>query len=131
MVDVLDQDPRPAFVLDLEDKSSSVSLQPVFHNQALKNLTGLIEVVAGVLPPDPYGQPAPQTYAVFMQWALDFSASRQPLTFLYHGFTWSNMTINNRWRMVNGTKERQQQRLTGAFANAAWGPKAAPAISPQ
>jgi hypothetical protein len=130
MIDVLEQDPRPAFVIDLEDNTIRTSLQPVFQNRAFRNVPGLTEVVTGISPPDTYGQAALSTYAVFKKWASDPTGAQQPAGFIYHGMTWTSMTINERWRMVNGIKERQQDRLTGAFSSVEWGPKALPVVDP-
>lgn len=130
MIDVLEQDPRPAFVLDLEANTSGTSLQPVFQNRALRNAPGLIDVVTGDSPPDTYGQTALATYSAFKRWATDPTTSCQPTGFTYHGMTWTSMTINVRWRMVNGIKEGHQERLTGTFSSAEWGPKATPVVDP-
>jgi hypothetical protein len=122
MIEVLEQDPRPAFVLDLNNKSLGNRLRPVFLNRALRNAS-LVDVVTGVVPPDTYGQSSHRTYSAFSKWTLTSNGQREP-SFLYNGMTWTSMDINRRWRMVNGIKERQQERMTGAFANASWGPKA-------
>jgi hypothetical protein len=126
MIDVLEQDPRAAFVLDLEDSNIGNSLNIVFQNHALRK-AGLEDVLTGVVPPDTYGQGSHLTYATFRNWALDLTTQRD-LSFLYHGMTWTSMDINGRWRMVNGIKERHQERMTGAFASATWGPKAIPVV---
>jgi hypothetical protein len=127
MEDVLEQDPRPAFVLDLEDENiGDKVLHFVFQNRALRN-SDLEDVLSGVVPPNTYGQSSHQTYSAFHKWALNGTA-QQDSAFLYHGITWTGATINNRWRMVNGIKERQQRRMTGAFATASWGPTAIPVI---
>jgi hypothetical protein len=124
MIDVLEQDPRAAFVLDLEHHNIGSGLKIVFQNRALKK-AGLEDIITGVVPPNTYGQSSHSTYAAFKNWALNPSTQRDP-SFLYHGRTWTSMDINFRWRMVNGIKERQQKRMTGAFASATWGPKAIP-----
>ncbi|KAF2419904.1 hypothetical protein EJ08DRAFT_702707 [Tothia fuscella] len=123
MIEVLEQDSRPAMVLDLEVDKTCLNLKPVFQNRALRETHGLIDILTGDVPPDLYGQPVSSTYSAFKTWALDATTAQQPAGFLYHGMTWTSMTINKRWRMVNGIKERQQDRLTGTFSTARWGPK--------
>jgi hypothetical protein len=122
MIEVLEQDPRPAFVLDLDNSNLGGRIHPVFLNRAFRNAR-LIDVITGIVPPDTYGQSSHLTYSAFSKWTLTSTAQREP-SFLYHGMTWTSMDINRRWRMVNGIKERQQERMTGAFATASWGPKA-------
>jgi hypothetical protein len=126
MIDVLEQDARPAFVLDLENNNTGNRLNFVVQNRALRT-AGLENVLAGVVPPDTYGQSAHLTYAAFKNWALNCTTQRDH-SFLYHGMTWTSMDVNVRWRMVTGMKERQQERMTGAFAKAAWGSKAIPVV---
>jgi hypothetical protein len=128
MVDVLEQDPRPAFVVDLEDKANASTLRPIFYNRSFKNIPGLIDVVVGQSPARAYGQSSYQTYTSFMKWAINTTTDGPPQAFVYDGMSWTSMTINQRWRMVNAIKERQQGRSAGAFINASWGPKAVPLV---
>ena len=56
MIDVLGQDPPPAFVLDLHDyvndlrQAEDAPLRPIFCNTAFREQTGLLEIVCGLYP---------------------------------------------------------------------------------
>jgi hypothetical protein len=125
MIDVLEQDPRPAFVLDLFEYSGHTAdnvLRPIFCSHAFREQIGLLDVVSGRSAPNDYGQPSSSTYSAFVRWALERLASDVPKGFSYDGMSWTSATINDRWRMVNAIRERQQAGSTGAFKNASWGP---------
>jgi hypothetical protein len=124
MIDVLEQDPRPAFVLDLfayGSQSDDCRLKPIFCNASFRGQHGLLDVVNGQSAPDDYGQPSSSTYASFARWALERGDMGVPRGFIYDGMSWTSATINGRWKMVNAIRERQQGGSTGAFKKASWG----------
>jgi hypothetical protein len=86
MIDVLEQDPRPAFVLDLNSYNSEASddliLNPIFCNKAFKEQSGLVQVVRGQSPPTDYGQPSASTYCAFAKWAVRNDVSEVPRGFI-------------------------------------------------
>lgn len=126
MIDVLQQDPRPALILDLHEHSEQLDdaiLEPLFYNKAFEQ-AGLLEVVRGQSSPLEYGQPSSSTYAAFSRWAVQKDSPDVPRGFSYNGMSWTFSTINERWRMVNAIREQQKSRSTGAFRKASWGPNA-------
>ena len=125
MIDVLDQDPRPAFVVDLfeyGDILEEFALVPIFCNKALRDQAGLVDVVRGQSTPADYGQPSASTYSAFAKWAVQRDAADVPRGFSYDGMSWTSATINGRWKMVNAIREQKKSRNTGAFRKASWGP---------
>ena len=127
MIDVLEQDPRPAFVLDLHDcctQTDNASLNPIFCNLAFRDQPGLHDIVCGHSSPADYGQPSATTYASFTAWAVQKDRPDVPRGFNYDGMSWTSATINGRWKMVNAIREQQTSRTTGAFRKASWGPNA-------
>lgn len=126
MIDVLEQDPRPAFVLDLaayRNATEDVVLNPIFCNAAFRAQRGLLDVVSGNSPPDDYGQPSTSTYTSFVRWALETAHAGVPRGFVYDGMSWTSAVINGRWKMVNAIRERQEKGgSTGSFRKATWGP---------
>src|SRR5690349_13059373 len=71
MLDVLEQDPRPAFVLNLHEyvnPASEACLNPLFFNLASREQPGLLAIIRGQSSPVDYGQPSASTYATFARW---------------------------------------------------------------
>jgi signal transduction histidine kinase/CheY-like chemotaxis protein len=127
IVDVVEQDPRPAFVVDLKSQVLHTSLDPIFTNSAFQGIHDLYDVVVGRASPSPYGQPSTQTYSAFKKWVLDVRGGDLPAhLFVYNGISWTGMLINSRWKVINGIRARRQEGITTSFDAASWEPKPAP-----
>ncbi|EKG11293.1 hypothetical protein MPH_11638 [Macrophomina phaseolina MS6] len=142
LIDFLDLDLRPTFVVDLLAKStapkvsSSVpasaerfphSLPIVYYNQALQDAGNLLEVVEGHAPSSPYGQPAWVTYPVFRAWILDLSRrtyAKKKYTIVYGGMTWAATTVRRRWKVLYGEAYRHPDHLTASYSNIYYSTKA-------
>jgi hypothetical protein len=111
--DILDQDSRPTFVLDLDSDRIDYGLRkdelrPIFSNSALRFHETLLEKVTGVVDPMQTGDTG-ATYLEFHSWATSWSKfddSRDvfPLTFLYAGMLWTGSTIRQRFRIISGNR---------------------------
>ncbi|KAF2436260.1 aerobic respiration control sensor protein arcB [Tothia fuscella] len=110
--EVLDQDSRPCFVLDLDPdhdgKSTSANaLIPTFCNSALRLHEKLHDAIIGT---DASGLPSANdstTYDEFKSWArsvtkFDDSKDVFPLSVLYGDFLWTGSTVRKRWRLISG-----------------------------
>ncbi|KAF3017777.1 hypothetical protein E8E14_008411 [Neopestalotiopsis sp. 37M] len=107
--EILDQDSRPTFVLDLDPDFHvpvpSNGLDPIFCNSALRLHERLSDVIIGNR-----GQVEPNTgatYQDFRSWAIGFTQhddSRDcfPLSFLYADMLWTGSTVRKRWRLISG-----------------------------
>lgn len=107
--EVLDQDSRPTFVLDLDPDIHAPctlnGLDPVFCNTALRLHERLSDVITGNR-----GEVEPNTgatYQDFRSWAVgvthhDDSRDCFPLSFLYADMLWTGSTVRKRWRLVSG-----------------------------
>lgn len=98
--DILDQDSRPTFVLDLDSDYVDYGLRkdelrPIFCNSALRLHETLLEKITGVEDAKESATTEAATqYLEFRQWASNWSKfddSRDvfPLTFLYEGMLWT------------------------------------------
>lgn len=131
MVDVLEQDPRPAFVVDLtcDNASDPSPIDPVFFNIALKQANNLLDVVTGQRDPSTYGSSPSPGYSAFKEWVFNSLVDdrfRKPLD--YDGMSWTSMTINQRWRMVNAIPAPKREKVTVDSQDAYLGPKAVPVV---
>ncbi|KAK6069528.1 histidine kinase hhk13p [Seiridium cupressi] len=109
VAEILDQDSRPTFVIDLDPDDnvipSLIGLTPIFCNSALRLHERLSDVIAGNR-----GEVEPNTgatYQDFRSWATgvtqhDDSKDCFPLSFLYADMLWTGSTVRKRWRLISG-----------------------------
>jgi hypothetical protein len=110
--EVLDQDSRPTFVLDLDPDeegvvSGATTILPVFCNAALRSHERLFEALIGKDAEGLRDLQEKPTYEEFKSWAtgvtkFDDSKDVFPLSFLYGDLLWTGSTIRKRWRLVSG-----------------------------
>ncbi|WPH00589.1 Hybrid signal transduction histidine kinase K [Acrodontium crateriforme] len=108
IIELLDQDERPTFVVDLADSSNygSGPLRPVFANASLRAYAGMLELVTGTGSDE--STSTPQMYAQFKGWLLSASEDGESLnvclpSFQYAGMGWSCSTLRKRWRIIGGS----------------------------
>lgn len=122
---VLDADPRPAFVLDLDpdypSSNGTTALTPVFCNAALRSYERLLDAVLGTASASQNGtgnqnqnhsagdiEPhASTTHDEFKAWATgvtphDDSKDVFPQTFAFQNLLWTGSTVHKRWRLISG-----------------------------
>lgn len=141
LVDFLDLDPRPVFVVDLSTRSyssSSVSSAPtsptpqslhiIYYNKALQDAGNLLDILEGSVPTSPYGQPAWVTYPVFRAWILDHAMRRmyakKKNTIVYGGMRWTATMVRRRWKVLHGEVYRHPNHLTASYSNIYYSTKA-------
>jgi hypothetical protein len=108
--EILDQDSRPTFVIDLDpDYPVGSTIQPIFcnaalrvHDQLLDNITGVADADLADKSPD-----GTTTYDDFRTWATGVSRHNKskdvfPLTLHYQALLWTGSTIRQRWRLISG-----------------------------
>lgn len=109
LVELLEQDDRPTFIVDLAEGSNygSMTLRPCFVNRALRSHTGLEAMATGRNPASEVSPGSP-SHVDFRTWLLASpsesasSATLQPF-FLYGGVRWSCSTLRRRLRIVSGS----------------------------
>ena len=111
--DILDQDSRPAFVLDLDPDIIGapvdvLALFPSFGNSALTTHETLWDAARGMRGDDLEDTAAAATlYASFCAWAtsrtiFDDSGDVFPATYFFHNILWTGSTVQKRWRLISG-----------------------------
>ena len=110
IVELLEQDDRPTFIIDLGNQSNfhPGPLQIVFANYSLRAYPGLLEMVAGKSDPSTPGLVTAVTFPEFKAWAISFVRNNECLdvclpSFLYCGITWTCSTLRKRFRLINGS----------------------------
>lgn len=127
--EILDQDSRPTFVIDLDpDLHLAVNtgvLSLLFSNAPLRSYESLWDVVRGVAA---HGdEPASSAYDEFRGWVtsrtkFDESGDVFPSTHVFFGMLWTGSTVRKRWRLISGY--HYDQLHSGAPRDLSSGPPA-------
>jgi hypothetical protein len=111
ILEILDLDDRPTFVVDLSDQAnytSGNSLQILCPNLALRQYPGLLEAVAGGLQDEVTSPLAPKPFTHFKTWILSPTSGTESFSLalptLEAGhISWACSTLRKRLRIVKGT----------------------------
>jgi hypothetical protein len=111
ITEILDQDSRPTFVIDLDPDedapNGSNTILPIYSNSALRLHERLSDAIVGKdilqIPTDK----SESTFNEFRSWATsttphDDSKDVYPLSCLYAHMLWTGSTIRRRWRLISG-----------------------------
>lgn len=146
--EILDHDPRPTFVLDLDPDDLNTNhrhdrLDLFFCNEALRSYHVLLDLITGDYDEASDPDTERERSTAFRRWvtsitSFDDSKDVYPFTHLYHNMLWTGSTIRKRWRLISGNQCHevstlsQHQGLTLAggqsFKSTAW--KESDATSP-
>ena len=105
IVELLDQDDRPTFIIDLADQTNFAgSLRVLFANASLRSITGLTEIVSGKSMEE---HSLTHTFDEFRSWATSFVKNNEVLdtclpSMMYAGTTWTCSTLQKRFRVIAG-----------------------------
>ena len=106
ITELLEQDERPTFIVDLGDAANftASALRIVFANLALRSIAGLLGTVAGTIE----SPSVSQTFPAFKAWLLGAAANGESLdvclpSFLQGPFSWSCSTLRKRYRIAAAT----------------------------
>lgn len=115
--EVLEQDSRPTFVIDLLDKvADSKTVTPVLINSSLKEFDILLDAVIGTEYDGTDGSSELSPHEEFRKWTtsvskFDDSGDIFPLSYLYADMLWTGSTVRKRWRIISGNGCYQTSRL--------------------
>ncbi|OIW24050.1 hypothetical protein CONLIGDRAFT_657574 [Coniochaeta ligniaria NRRL 30616] len=105
VIELLEQDERPTFVIDLQNPAnfSSGPLNIVFANASLRASDGVIGLVVGDAA-DPEHNP---DFSRFKAWTLSFVKNNEAMdvclpSLTYGGISWTCSTLRRRFRFVSG-----------------------------
>ncbi|KAH6711410.1 hypothetical protein BKA61DRAFT_486945 [Leptodontidium sp. MPI-SDFR-AT-0119] len=111
IVELLEQDERPTFIIDLANSANFTPgspLQIVFSNVALSAYGSVLEMVEGKADLNSPGVAVTNDFPEFKAWALSFVRNGESLdvclpSMKYGGFTWNCSTLRKRLRLISGT----------------------------
>jgi hypothetical protein len=118
--EILDQDLRPTFVLDLKrNYVINHNIQPILINSALRKHKVLFNNVTGTANDNISieGQMETATYAKFKDWATAIErqdgTENTPPEFYCYGVLWSSSTVRQKWRIISGNAILQTDVTVG------------------
>ncbi|KAL9607240.1 MAG: hypothetical protein Q9167_007828 [Letrouitia subvulpina] len=110
VTELLDQDDRPTFVIDLGDQANFElgPLSIIYANVALRAAGGLLEFIAGKEDKDSPGLAAIGAFSDFKAWSTSYVRNHEALdvglpSFFFFGMTWTCCTLKKRLRLIRGT----------------------------
>ena len=111
IVELLERDERPTFILDLSNQLNYQPglLQIMFANSALKAYTGLLDTITGKFMEDTPSLATTTTFPEFKAWTISFVKNDESLdvclpAFLYGGAIWTCSTLRKRFRFISGSQ---------------------------
>jgi hypothetical protein len=120
IVELLEQDERPTFIIDLGDSSNygPGPISPVFANSSLTTYDGLQGIVSGTSPGE--DSPGVKTFLQFKAWMLNATVGGESLNvclppFTFAGMTWSCSTLRKRLRIISGAFNSPSAAATAAM----------------
>ena len=107
VIELLEQDERPTFILDLGEQSNYEPgpLKITFANASLRASTLALEMVSGRAGQVSPGLTATTAFSDFKAWATSYVKDRESLdvalpSFFYAGATWTSCSLRKRFRVI-------------------------------
>lgn len=120
IIELLEQDERPTFIVDLGDSSNygPGQLHLLFANLSLKQYDGIIGLVTGQALEE--SSPGSKTFLQFKSWLLSAAVNGESLNvclppFSYANMTWSCSTLRKRLRIISGAFNTPPASATAAM----------------
>ncbi|KAK4626329.1 Hybrid signal transduction histidine kinase K [Fulvia fulva] len=120
IIELLEQDERPTFIVDLGDSSNygPGQLHLLFANLSLKQYDGIVSLVAGTSLAE--FSPGAKTFLQFKSWLLSAAINGESLNvclspFSYANMTWSYSTLRKRLRIISGAFNTPPASSTAAM----------------
>lgn len=106
MLDLLENDRRPTFVVPLDTASfaHTAPIQPIFHNKSMRQFPALQHAICTEPTTGAFKWPAGQSYDDFRHWTCQAHGATAsfdaPIN--YRNLTWDAITIHGRWNVISG-----------------------------
>jgi hypothetical protein len=102
LIDYLDADDRPTFVLD-SLAPVSIDINPIFHNNALLKNKSLLDSIKGRYTDTGSVISWTFTFRNFRKWVIEGGqTSWSTGTYLFKGYVWTRFAFNDRWIVLSG-----------------------------
>ena len=112
VIELLEQDERPAFILDLGEQSNYEPgpLRIIFANAALRASPFVLEMVSGRTGQVSPGLTATAAFSDFKAWSMSYVKDHESLdvalpSFFYAGATWTITSLRKRFRVIKSNRD--------------------------
>lgn len=109
VVEILEQDERPTFIIDLANGTNFEPgyLRVIYANVSLRATNGLLDRVTGRFNNDLLDLASITTFNEFKTWSTSYVRNHEPLdvtlpSFYYGGVTWTCCSLKKRLRLIRG-----------------------------
>ena len=109
VTELLEQDERPTFILDLGDQHNFEPghLKILFANASLRALPPILDLITGISGQESPSLTATTSFSDFKAWAVSFVKEHESLdvalpSFFYAGATWTTCSLRKRFRVIKG-----------------------------
>lgn len=118
VTELLEQDERPAFILDLGEQSNYEPgpLKIIFANASLRASPSALEMISGTAGQVSPGLSATTAFSDFKAWSMSFVKDYESLdvalpSFFYAGATWTSCSLRRRFRVVKSIPDSAKAGL--------------------
>ena len=119
IVELLDQDDRPTFVVDLTEHSlfEPGPLRITFANASLRAVPAVLDRISGAAHLESPGLAVATVFSDFKNWATSFVKDHEPLdvvmpTFTFAGAVWTCSVVRKRFRVFRGVPISPRNNLS-------------------
>ena len=112
VIELLEQDERPTFILDLAEQSNYEPgpLKIVFANTALRVSPLVLEMISGRAGQMSPGLTATTAFSDFKAWSMSYVKDHESLdvalpSFFYAGATWTSCSLRKRFRFIKSSPD--------------------------
>ena len=118
VVELLEQDERPTFILDLAEQSNYEpgSLKIIFANAALRASPLALEMISGRVSQTSPGLTATTAFSEFKAWSMSYVKDHESLdvalpSFFFAGATWTSCSLRKRFRVIKSNPDSAKASL--------------------
>ena len=108
-IELLVQDERPSFIIDLEDRANFEPgpLQVIFSNPSLRACIGILELITSKVDQGSPGLAAATAFSEFKAWSTSYVRNHESLdvslpSMYFAGVNWTCSTLRKRLRVIKG-----------------------------
>ena len=112
VIELLEQDERPTFILDLAEQSNYEPgpLKVIFANEALRVSPLALEMISGRAGQVSPGLTATSAFSEFKAWSMSYVKDHECLdvalpSFFYAGATWTSCSLRRRFRVIKSNPD--------------------------
>ena len=118
VIELLEQDERPTFILDLGDRSNYEPgpLKVLFANAALRASPLALEMISGRAGQVSPGLTAATAFSDFKAWSMSYVKDHESLdvalpSFFYAGASWTSCSLRKRFRVIKSNQDSAKAGL--------------------